>query len=639
MKARIVLLVLSLCISLGLKAQMSDAQQMYTDTIENILDLDEVEIEVESAGLDMGCPVRIKSIPVSKLDRSSAPSRLLAASSIPGVEMITSGGGVIRPAIRGLSGLRVSTLYRGAKIESQAWAEDHGIYIPEQGVNRIEVIKGPSALAYGTDGIGGVINFVAEDPLQEIGRESRLSYRWFTNTDGIQASVITRKKSEKTFHSFSGGYNYHKDYRKPNGEVVDNSDYQQFFGQGEFGYILDWGLIDGAYSSAYNNAGIIGLEDGWQQSGDHLITANATLMRLGLKIKPIITYQLNHRIEFHNDEGVDEIELDMSLRTLRYELKAVKTLNNDIHLITGVQGASTKASNGEELEHTFLPDANQTDLGAYLITSLERGGLGIKAAARGDVRNVEWQDKAKTFALGAGSMGVNWGIAHNVDVLAIASLSKRAPSIAELGANGLHHGAYRYELGNEDLVAETSKNLELNLSKKSVNTALDVTVFRNQIDDFIHYRAEEGVFIDGYQKYKYVSTNALLQGWEMGLTHYDEPIGLTAMAAVSYVEGLDLVADTTLPFIPPLTLNISLTYEQKEVLGLNDFFTTLSYTHTSSFEVFSLSLGFAVGSTGNIQFSANNLMNEEFIPVMSLLRELNFPQAGRDFSVSFSVNF
>jgi iron complex outermembrane receptor protein len=308
-------------------------------------------------------------------------------------------------------------------------------------------------------------------------------------------------------------------------------------------------------------------------------------------------------------------------------------------LITGVQGASTSASNGEELENTFLPDADQTDLGAYLITSLERGGFGLKAAARGDLRNVEWQDKAKTFALGAGSIGLNWGIAQNVDVLAIASLSKRAPSIAELGADGLHHGAYRYEVGNEDLEAETSKNIELNISKKSVNTALDLTVFRNQIDDFIHYRAEDGVFVDGYQKYNYVSTDALLQGWEIGVNHFDEATGLRAMVAVSYVEGLDLVADTALPFIPPLTLNSSLTYEKKQVLGLNDFFTMLSYTHTSSFEVLSLSLGFAVGSAGNIQFSANNLMNEEYIPVMSLLRELDIPQAGRDFSVSFSVNF
>tara|TARA_B100000427_G_scaffold282093_1_gene253623 strand:+ start:719 stop:1021 length:303 start_codon:yes stop_codon:yes gene_type:complete len=100
-----------------------------------------------------------------------------------------------------------------------------------------------------------------------------------------------------------------------------------------------------------------------------------------------------------------------------------------------------------------------------------------------------------------------------------------------------------------------------------------------------------------------------------------------------------LDADTTLPFIPPFTLNASVLYEIDEVLGLNDFYTNLTYTQTSSFEVLSLSVGFRVGSAGNIQFSANNLLNEDYIPVVSLLRDLGIPQAGRDFSVKFSVDF
>ncbi len=638
MRTSIALVFFSFLVSLGIKAQMSEPIIMYHDTIDDVLDLDEVQIEVESSGADMGCPIKINSIPVSTLDKTSSSSRLLAVSNIPGVEMMTSGGGVIRPVIRGLSGLRVSTLYRGAKIESQAWAENHGIYIPEQGVNRIEIIKGPSAVAYGTDGIGGVINFLAEDPLQEIGRKNSFSYRWFSNTDGIQTSFITRKKSEKTFHSFSGGYNYHNNYRMPNGEQVENSSYQQFFGQGEFGYILDWGLIDGAYSSAYNNAGIIGLDHGWQQSGDHLITTNATLLKWGWKIKPIITYQLNHRIEYHIEDEVDEIELDMSLRTLRYELKGVKSLKI-INVITGVQGANTSATNGEELEHTFLPNADQTEIGAYLITSLDRGRFGLKAATRGDMRNINWEEKSKSFGLGAGSLGINWKVSQNTEFLAITSLSKRAPSIAELSADGLHYGVYRYEAGNEDLVAETSKNVEFHIRRNSEKNAVEFNVFRNQIDDFIHYRAEEGVFIEGYQKYNYASTNALLQGWELGFSHIDITKGLNSSAGLSYIKGLDLDADTTLPFIPPLTLDVSLNYENDEFLGFNDFYTNLTYAQTSSFEVLSLSVGFRVGITGNIQFSLSNLLNEEYIPVVSLLRELDIPQAGRDFSVKYSVNF
>ena len=126
------------------------------------------------------------------------------------------------------------------------------------------MIKGLSAIAYGADCIGGVVNFVQETPLQEIGRKSDFSLRTFSATDGYKASIITRRRSENAHHSFCGGYNSHGDYMTPNQGVAVNSKYDQFFAQGVFGYVKDWGLIDGAYSSAYNISEYY--NEGWQQS-------------------------------------------------------------------------------------------------------------------------------------------------------------------------------------------------------------------------------------------------------------------------------------------------------------------------------------------------------------------------------------
>ena len=105
----------------------------------------------------------------------------------------------------------------------------------------------------------------------------------------------------------------------------------------------------------------------------------------------------------------------------------------------------------------------------------------------------------------------------------------------------------------------------------SLIASFDLNVYRNQIDDFIHYKPEEGVFVEGYQQYSYVSTNTILQGWEIEVSHFDKARGLKSMAALSYVEGSDVIADTSLPFIPPLTLNASLSYETDYLVVMDDF--------------------------------------------------------------------
>ena len=111
----------------------------------------------------------VREMPVQALDAVPATSRLQALKSVAGVQFVSAGSGMIRPVLRGLSGLRVATQFLGSRVESQAWGEGHGIFFPEQGVSRIEVIRGAEALQYGPDAYGGVINVVPTGPLSEPG--------------------------------------------------------------------------------------------------------------------------------------------------------------------------------------------------------------------------------------------------------------------------------------------------------------------------------------------------------------------------------------------------------------------------------------------------------------------------------------
>jgi len=253
------------------------------------------------------------------------------------------------------------------------------------------------------------------------------------------------------------------------------------------------------------------------------------------------------------------------------------------------------------------------------------------------MRKVQWGELERGFHYGASSLGLNYRIGLKGEVSAIGSLSNRAPSIAELSADGLHHGAYRYEVGDADLDAETAMNLELNLRRTGKSASVDLNVYRNEVSNFIHYRAEEGVLIDGYQKYNYVATNALIQGFEFGLRCNVKK--LKANASLAYVDAQDMILNQSLPFIPPITFRSSLLYEADELWKAKDFFSSVSYMQTPAFNVLSISLGFAINESVNVQFSGNNLLNEEYVPVMSLLRELDIPQQGRDLSARITYNF
>ena len=79
---------------------------------------------------------------------------------LPGMSAINTGVGISKPVIRGLSFQRIIVNHNGIKQEGQQWGADHGLEIDQFDVDRIEILKGPVSLLYGSDGLGGVINIL-----------------------------------------------------------------------------------------------------------------------------------------------------------------------------------------------------------------------------------------------------------------------------------------------------------------------------------------------------------------------------------------------------------------------------------------------------------------------------------------------
>ena len=634
--------------------QATDSLEVRIETAVHALTAAEVVVESSPASESFIPPVRMDAV---QLDQIPASSRIAALAATAGVDMVSAGAGMLRPVMRGLSGLRIATLFNGARIESQAWGEYHGIYIPEEGVERVEIIRGPGTLAHGSDAYGGVLNFVPNQVLQERGRKSQVSLSGFSATSGWQATAATEKRSQSTFHSFRGGYKRHGDYRLPSGEALFNSAYSQFFAQGTFGYIKSWGSIEGAYSSSYNNAEIIG-HDGWSQSGDHLVTTSMQLRWGAWQLVPRISYQLNHRKEFDQhvhvggsagDELLDSIALDMSLRTLRYDLKAQRTTEGGWNWILGSQGFTSSNTNEPvELEGPVAPlirDAEIKEISGFAISSWKGDKIGVEASVRGDVRQTQWdelnvlpEETRRNDWLGSAALGMHWDVNERLIARWHAARSQRVPGLSELFSNGLHHCAYRLEMGDETLENETSYNIEWNTRWQGRTLSMESSVYRNAIEDYVYIAPTKESFY-GIPEFAYTSTEALFLGAEF--TGEWSPVRwshIGAKVAVSVVEATDGMG-SELPLTPPFNARVESGWSGGEWAGFDEIFAHVVVNYSQDATLLHWTSGARMSENMHCVLSIQNLLNVEYYPTLSMLRNLAIPETGRNIRLRLEWKF
>ena len=623
----------------------------YIELDEAIHDLAVAEVASQMGATGRPSQKQVKRLSVRALDQIPATSRIEALASLPGVDMVTAGMGVMRPMIRGLSGLRVATLFNGARVESQAWGEYHGIYIPEEGVRAVEVIRGPASLAYGSDAYGGVLNFVPVTPLSEQGRESRLALNAFSATGGWQATGATEKRSKSAFHAFRGGFKQHGDYSLSNGEKVNNSAYQQFFAQGSYGYIRSWGIVEGAYSSAYSNAGIIG-QEGWQQSGDHFVTTSVRTQLGNWNVIPRVSYQLNHRKEFEQpqdeislDENAPEkVSLDISLRTLRWDVSADRTWDGGWSMAGGVQGFKMSSAfddeEGVELIHeALIPNAGADENSFYVVGSRNADRWGVQAAARVDVRTTyaletveAWSDNRRTDVLQGFSAGGHCDLSERLRWNAHAAQSQRVPGLAELLTSGMHHCAFRFEQGDVQLKKETSWNTESNLHWKGHLLSIEGSLYRNAIEDYVTMVPTDE-FRDDYPVFEWQAMDARFLGGEFAASLNESTVeNWTAQLAWSWVDAQNSEGES-LPLIPPMSTRATVGYR------LGSWRTSAVFQHSMDANLVHCAFGGTIADQLELTVSVQNLLNMEYMPTLSLLRNLGISEPGRNVRVQMAWTF
>ena len=576
--------------------------------------------QVVVTGVSQATQLRRSPIPTSvvdhvRLNQTSASNIVDAIAHTPGVSQITTGAAISKPVVRGLGYNRVITLNNGAKQEGQQWGDEHGIEIDEFSVDRAEIIKGPGSLLYGSDAMAGVINFLAPDPVAEghitglatasyqtNNRQQGYSFQNAGNLNGLNWLVRGTRK-------VAGAYQNRYDGR------VYNSGFNEYDANGYVGLNKSWGYSHLTFSTFNQRLGLTeGARDangrftkevpsgdstlavpvsdndlrGYglavpQQQINHLRigTDNSFILgQNGARIGLQVSYQQNLRREYGNVFNPAETSLYFQLRTVDYSLRYFLAEKNGWNLNLGTSGLHQQNRN---LGQEFLIPAYQVDEGGvFAVGKKTIGALDISGGLRYDVRRIAadglWLDGRErpttgtapnaetkfpgfisTFRNYSGSIGAAYNLNEKLTVKGNISRGFRAPNIAELGSNGKHEGTIRYEIGNDNLQAETSLQIDAGVSYVTDHVRFSIDAFENSIDNYIFTRrlltaSGADSLRNGTGAYKYEQGQARLAGGEVSLDFHPHPLDwLHFENAFSMVRAQQLNRPETekyLPFIP-----------------------------------------------------------------------------------------
>ena len=201
---------------------------------------------VTVTGVSTATRLKQSSQPVAILKRTellkiSSSNIINSLTKIAGVNALTTGPAISKPFIRGLGYNRVLVINDGIKQEGQQWGDEHGIEIDDYSVQRVEVLKGPASLMYGSDGLAGVINIQTLGPVAEGTINANVLGEYQTNSRlrGYYGNVAGTKNGFN-FNAY-GSYKAAQDYKnKYDGNVFNSKFNNKNFG-GMLGYGGSWG--------------------------------------------------------------------------------------------------------------------------------------------------------------------------------------------------------------------------------------------------------------------------------------------------------------------------------------------------------------------------------------------------------------
>jgi len=620
--------------------------------------------------------VKIDVLTFENHNAQATPNFTEMFTRIPGVDMISKGSGVSKPVIRGLSMNDILILNNGVRFENYQYSSHHPLGIDEFGTERVEVIKGPASLLYGSDAIGGVLNFIKEKPAPQHQLQGDYQMQLFSNSLGESSSLGLKGAGDRFFGSMRLSQKSHADYLQGGGDYLPNSRFNEASVKSDIGYNASFGSFRLYYDYSKQNLGLVeeeAIEEiskrgrsndlFYQRLNTHLLSSQNRLYLGTTKLDLNAALQNTELIHFGEAE---EYELQMQLKTLTYEAKMQLPSESTSTYIIGFQGIHQENMNLNNRETILLPDAltnnysgfgflQQTVGRFHFQTGLRYDYKTLNSQAVGDPANSETYRAAlkKMYGSFSGSIGFTYNPTDELFFRSNVATAYRTPNLAELTSNGPHEAIY--EVGDDQLQPEKSLEFDVSAHWHKKLFTLDLAGFYNRVNNFIFQSPTGETTQTGISIYQYKQSDSRLYGGEAGLhVHPSHFQWLHIECSYSWVIGQQNSGDY-LPFIPANKLNVELRGEMDRLLFLRDAFAGLhahyafdqdkpapEETPTSGYNLYDIRFGGTL-HTGKqpviLSLSVNNLLDTKYVDHLSTLKEVGGFNPGRNFILALKIPF
>jgi iron complex outermembrane recepter protein len=555
-------------------------------------------------------PLPTSALGEDQLRREQSISLAKSLSRLPGVRSVSTGEQTGKPMVRGLFGSRVLVLENGSRLEDYSWSDEDAPSVDARLAQRVEVIRGPASVLYGSDAVGGVVNVVPEDlpsanggpGFHQVGIEA---YGATNNKELGSALKVSGARGNLGWRLFGVG-RFAQNYGTPDGEV-DNTGFFSVNGEAAAG-------IRGARSNTSIRFSHYGgefklLEAGGPPPGatdsrggperrasDDRVQVVSDYLFSGIRLETKAQWQRHSLVEISDDtcrlfptlpdclaaaSGTPGAKqempaFDLLLNTGTLDVLGHHDIGDRVRGTVGVSGLYQKNDSRGPL--FLIPDATTGSAAAFAFEEATFGQWSLLAGGRVDTRHLDARANpqigmtsgvTRSWTVSTGNIG---GVFRPVPAMALAAnvgAAWRAPTLFELFSNGPLLAEGRFEIGDPNLRTERALNLDVSARWEGSRVRGEIAGFRNDVRDFV-FLAPTTELNQGLKVFRHRQADALLTGGEISGEVEVAP-ALTLRARHDFVRGTNKLTAEPLPLMAPARTAVGGDYKVSLSSGMSLF--------------------------------------------------------------------